>query len=214
MCVSSFSDYVSTLLLAPMHTRVMADHHSLIPRWPQLVRSPTTVATENSFKNAVCLTEILVFMNKQWGEKQSSRNPILGKSQRDLACWRSFSSNGFKESSQRVVQFLTTLLDGYQMCTSHAWAAEGGVGMLSWLGPPTMCWWHHYLVIIHMNSMCLWEWTKLKIFGGSAEKNEDIRNILFVALTFCFVFAHYHFVHFVRLFIVLFCFIIIFTHES
>lgn len=105
-------------------------------------------------------------------QRRSAWNFSLGNWERTLACWGLLNSNGWKEPAQRVAQLPATWRDGYQMCTSHASAEEGEVGMLSRLGPPTMCWWHHYLVIMHMNSMCLWEWAKNRRtgFGGSAGK--------------------------------------------
>lgn len=145
---------------------------------------------------------------QRW-EQNSCGNSTLGNSQRTLACWRLLNSNGCKESSQRVVQSRATFLDGYQMCTSHAWAEEGEVGMLSWLGPPTMCWWHHYLVIMHMNSMCLWEWPKnRRALEAPQEKcRAHTQHVVccFEVKCVCSVFARFHLAHFVRSFLFHIC---------
>lgn len=161
-----------------------------------------------SFKNAVCLRDFSVHEQAVKGKTK------LSESYPGKITMRSFSSNGFKESSQRVVQLLATLLDGYQMCTSHAWAEEGGVGMLSWLGAP------HYVLMTSLSGHNSYELhvfcgngPKARSFLEATQKNTNtFLNILLVALKFCFIFAHFHFVDFVRLFILFIS--LFFTHDS
>lgn len=125
MGVFNFGDYVSTLVLAPVRTRVTADHHSLIPHRPQLVRSPTTVATETNFKNAECLTEILVFTKKATRGITQLSEFYPGKNHEITSLLDILKLKWLLRGRLKGLCNSSLLcLDGYQMCSSHASAEE------------------------------------------------------------------------------------------